>query len=123
MQESVKLNKLNNLLFVYNLIDTVIAPTRTTENTKSLLDVIIINKENYINLATVLDLGYSDHQAQLLCINVEIPKSGLVKVRKRQFTEEIVEEFKLLLLKESRQAVLSISEVNTKFNVFMDPIL
>jgi hypothetical protein len=58
-----------------------------------------------------------------LCINGEIPKSGLVKVRKRQFTEESVEEFMHLLLRESWQEVLSITEVNTKFNVFMDAIL
>jgi len=32
-----------------------------------LTDVIIITKENQNNLAAVLDLGYSDHQAQILC--------------------------------------------------------
>jgi hypothetical protein len=63
MQEGVKLNKLNNSLLMHNLINTVTAPTRITENTKSLLDAIITNKENYINLATVSDFRYSDHQA------------------------------------------------------------
>jgi hypothetical protein len=48
-------------------------PTRITKNIKSLLDVIVINKENYINPAVILDFGYSDHQAQILCINVENP--------------------------------------------------
>jgi hypothetical protein len=32
-----------------------------------------------------------------LCINAENPKIGLVKDRKRQFTEEVIEEFKYLL--------------------------
>jgi hypothetical protein len=58
-----------------------------------------------------------------LCINVEVSKSGVVKVTKRQFTEESIEEFKHLLFKKSWQEVLSISEVNTKFNVFVDTIL
>jgi hypothetical protein len=56
MQESVKLNKLDYLLLMCNLINTITARTRITENTKSFLDVFIINKENDINLATVLDL-------------------------------------------------------------------
>lgn len=33
----------------------------------------------HINLVTVLDLGYSYHQAQILCMNVENPKRRLVK--------------------------------------------
>jgi len=44
------------------------APTRITENTRSLIDVIIITKENQNNLAAVFDLGYSGHQAQILCV-------------------------------------------------------
>jgi len=39
----------------------VTAPTRITENTRSLLDVIIIIKENENNLAAVFNLNYSDH--------------------------------------------------------------
>jgi hypothetical protein len=64
-----------------------------------MFNVIVIRK-NHINLAPVLDLGFSDIYAQILCINVERQKSGLVKVKKRRFTEEHVEEFKYLLLKE-----------------------
>ena len=44
------------------------APTRITENTRSLIYVIIITKENQNNLAAVLDLGYSNHQAQISCV-------------------------------------------------------
>jgi hypothetical protein len=86
MKETTKLNEVKNVLLMHNLINTIMTPTRITENTKLLLDVIIINKENHINPATVLDLGFSDHQAQN-------PKSGLVKVRKRQFTKQSIEEF------------------------------
>jgi hypothetical protein len=123
IQESAKLNEVKNVLLVYNSINTVMTPTRITENNKSLLDVIIINKENHINPATLLDLGFSDHQVQILCIPVENPKSALVKVRKRQFTEKSIEEFRYLLLKESWQVVPLNSEVNSKFNAFMDTIV
>jgi len=34
------------------------------------MDVIITNKDNYEKLATVVDLGYSDHKAQILHLYV-----------------------------------------------------
>jgi hypothetical protein len=79
---------------VRNLVNTVTAPTRITENTKLLIGVIVI-KENHKNLAIVSDLGYSDHQGQM-CINTENAKRGLLKVRERQFSEENIQGFKYL---------------------------
>jgi uncharacterized protein YqkB len=57
-----------------------------------------------------------------MCIHVENPKGRLVK-KKKQFTEEIREEFKYLLHKESWQEVFLNTETNTKFNVFLDMIV
>ena len=68
-------------------------------------------------------MGFSHHHAQILCIHSENPKGRLVTKKKRQFTEEIIEEFKYLLHKESWQAVFVNSETNTKFNVFVDTII
>jgi hypothetical protein len=45
------------------------AQTRITENTQSFINVIITNKDNDINQATLLD-----QPTQILCINVENPK-------------------------------------------------
>lgn len=81
---------------MYNLINTVTFPTMITNNTVSLTDVILIDQQNYKILSTVLHFGYSIHQAQVLNIYVDKPKRGPVKVRKRQFTEESIEEFKYL---------------------------
>ena len=71
--------------------------------TESLIYIIIINKDNHINLA------------KILCINDEDPKRGLAIVRKWHFTGESVEEFKYLLHQESWQEVFVYSELNTKF--------
>jgi hypothetical protein len=57
---------LMDLLLRYNLENTVKSPTRITPNTKTLLDVIIINKAQYTTPATIVELGLSDHQAQML---------------------------------------------------------
>jgi hypothetical protein len=36
------------------------------KNTSTLIDVIILNKKYYVETATVIELGFSDHEAQVL---------------------------------------------------------
>lgn len=50
-------------------MNTVRCPTRITSSIKFLIDVIIINKDNQESVATVEDLGFSDHLAQMLRIS------------------------------------------------------
>jgi hypothetical protein len=66
MQESVRLHDMHELLLLHNLVNTVRSRTRVTKDTVSLIYVIITNKDNIGELATVMDLGYSDHKAQIL---------------------------------------------------------
>jgi hypothetical protein len=73
MHDNVKLQELKNLLMMYKLTNTVTSPTRITNNTIPLIDVIITNKQNYEISSTVLDLGYSDHEVQILHIYVNEP--------------------------------------------------
>jgi hypothetical protein len=88
-----------------------------TVYTESLIYVIIINKDNHINLATT-GFGLLRSQSKILCINDEDPKRGLAIVRKWHFTGESVAEFKYLLFQESWQKVFVYSELNTKFYNF-----
>jgi hypothetical protein len=74
---------------MYNLINTVKSPTRITNNTSSSIYVLKINKLNFENTTEVLDLGHSYHLAQILHTKVDKPKTGLLIVRKRKFTESI----------------------------------
>ena len=71
MQESKKLRDLQEILLLYNLVNTVTSPTRVTKNSISLIDVIITNKEITRDTATVIDLGYSDHMAQVLKLPIK----------------------------------------------------
>jgi len=73
---------------MYNLIHNVKLPTEVTNNTSSLIDGMIINNSYYDNTTEILDLGYSDHLAQILHIKTDNPKPRPVIVRKRQFTEK-----------------------------------
>jgi hypothetical protein len=76
LQDSAQLRALQNLLNTYNLINTVKSPTRVAKNSVSLIDVMIIDKLHCKNSTEVLDLGYSDHFAQMLHIKVNRPKTG-----------------------------------------------
>jgi exonuclease III len=71
MQESKKLRDLQEILLLYNLVNTVTSPTRVSKNSTSLIDVIITNKEITRDTATVIDLGYSDHMAQVLKLPIK----------------------------------------------------
>jgi hypothetical protein len=48
MHDNVRLQEVRNLLEYYDLINTVRSPTRITSCTKSMIDVIITNKDNQI---------------------------------------------------------------------------
>jgi len=65
-QESIRFYYMQELLSLHNLINTVGSPSRVTKNTVLLIDVIVTNKDSIGELATLMDLGYSDHKAQIL---------------------------------------------------------
>lgn len=66
----------------------VTVPAGIAENTRSLIAVIIITKENQNNLAAVLDLVYSNHQAQILCVIFKNWKRSLLSHEKAAFWEK-----------------------------------
>ena len=52
------------------MMNTVRSPTRITPCTESLIDVLITYKDIPILSTAVVDLGLSDHLAQILEINI-----------------------------------------------------
>jgi len=54
-----------------NLINIVKSPTRITYHSVSLIDIIIVNNINKEMFTVNMDLGYSDHLAQLLYTKVK----------------------------------------------------
>ena len=63
---SGKLADLQNLLFTNNLINAVKSPRRISNHSAALIYVLIVNNINNKLFTVNLDLGYSDHLAQLL---------------------------------------------------------
>jgi hypothetical protein len=66
LHEDGNLKDLTDLLLKYNLVNTAQSPTRIPKNTSTLIDLIIINKIYFMEPATIIELGSSDHKAQVL---------------------------------------------------------
>jgi hypothetical protein len=87
-----------------------------------LIDVIIINKDSPELRATVVDLGFSDYLAQIIKINTAKRKQQKQN-RRRQFTNNSVEEFKNLLSKQPWNEVFNHSDANSSLKAFIDILL
>ena len=62
------------------MMNTVRSLTRITPSTESVIDVVIIYKDIPILITAVVDLGLSDHLAQIVEINIgkEIGEQNLL---------------------------------------------
>jgi len=107
----------------YNLTNLVRLPTRITPTSKSLIDVVIINKQYSESEISVVEMGFSDHLAQVTKINTGNGKRNNILVAKRYFTNRNIEEFTQLLAKESWSEVLNHSDINASLREFVDSFL
>jgi hypothetical protein len=123
MEDNVRIQELENLLESYDLVNTVRSPTRITLSTESLIDVIVTNRENLEQRATVLDLGLSDHLTQVIRIHSEFGSNIKKVIVKRQFSNHRIEEFKNLLAQESWDEVVTQSDVNAALEKFLQIFL
>jgi len=89
MQVSVRLHDLQKLLSLHNLVNTVRPPTRVTKDTVSLIDAIITNKDSIGELATVMDLGNSNHKSQILQLNVKTIVRNVRKLNQGNILEKV----------------------------------
>jgi hypothetical protein len=120
IQYTDKLLDLQNLLIMNNLINVLKSPTRISNNSASLIDVLIVNSIKNECFTTNLDLGYSDYLAQLLYIKLKNLLKGPITTYKRFFTGKNVEQFQYLLQIEKWDEVSASNEPNTSFNIFTD---
>ena len=93
MVNNKSLQELQNLLESYDMINTVRSPIRITPSTESLIDVIITNNNNPVLSISVVDLGFSDHLAQIVTINIGKRKRRTKTIARRQFAYSSIEEF------------------------------
>ena len=123
MVENKRTQEVKNLLESYNLTNIVRLPTRITPTSKSLIDVVIINKQYSKSEISVVEMGFSDHLAQVIKINTGNKKIKNTLVVRRPLTNRNIEEFTRSLAKESWNDVPNQSDVNTSLKAFMDSFL
>ena len=122
LHESSNQSDLLGLLQRHNLINTIQSPTRITNNSNTLLDLMIINKIWYKSPASVLELGLSDHLAQILSITSSKPIQTPTKSWRRNFNKNNINKFTKLLEQVRWQDVNLVSEANAKFEWFISKL-
>jgi hypothetical protein len=70
-----------------------------------------------------MELGMSDHYAQILSIPIKSHGSSFYKIYEKQINEDNIQEFLYLLRQESWQEVYREVDVNQKYNKFLDNFL
>ena len=101
------------------MINTVKTPSRITPSTESLIDVIITNKDIPVLSTAVVDLGFSDHLAQIVKINIGERNRGSKMVVRRQFAHNSTEGFKCLLPKELLTDIYNCLDVNCSLEAIL----
>jgi hypothetical protein len=111
-----------DLMERYNFINTVHTPTRITKSTSSMIDLMFVNGCLYNSPTFNLDLGLSDHLAQMLSVVFYKSKSVSPITRRRKFNKHNLCKFMCILDKCSWLDVTTMHEVNTKFEIFMNKL-
>ena len=112
--------ELADLLQRYDLVNTVLHPTRETKSTSSLIDVMIINRTQYKILSTIYKLGLSDHHAQIFSLTNSEINNTTTKMWSRHFNKHNILKFSDSLTDLTWKEVFLKTEVNAKFEVFMN---
>ncbi|CAB4041213.1 Hypothetical predicted protein [Paramuricea clavata] len=105
--ENSKAKRLKELLNIYQLSQLIKKPTRTTESTKTLLDLIICKTDDPKTATTdVVELGISDHNLVYTCRKVGICKQKPKIIETRQYHKLNNAKFQ----NDLKQALLHINE-------------
>ena len=59
-----------------NLFQVISEPTKITDRTILLIDVILVSDDNLITESGVTDIGISDHSLVYCTLNMKIPKAA-----------------------------------------------
>ena len=124
--ESKEKHELNNILNSYNLTSIIDFPTRTKDNSSTLIDNIFLDKSN-LGMYTTCSVvnGLSDHDAQMLELHAGNLINNTNKYKTstiRKFDSNTINEFKDKLSSELWQNVFANdnNDVNSIFNSFLN---
>jgi hypothetical protein len=120
LETNNKKKQLDYLLGTYNLIGTVYFPTRTTNNSATLIDNIFIDNRRDYTIRPCIN-GLSDHDAQLIMLNnFPLPISNAEPAYIRNINKNTIAEFQLQLSWEQWDNVFGNNNVNDTFSNFLN---
>jgi hypothetical protein len=128
LQNAPKKKQLNSLLLSFNLFSITDFPTRSQNNSVSLIDNIFIDYSRVGKYQVFpLNTGLSDHDTQLLIIrniHLQIYKhnNSLISAR-RTFNKQSLLNFKIQLSYEMWEDVFNGNDTDTIFNSFLNTYL
>jgi exonuclease III len=122
---SSRKKQLNTLLLTYNLSSIVNFPTRSQNNSVSLIDNIFIDNSHSGKYRVYpMRNGLSDHDAQLLIFsNIYMQVSKFIISTRRMFSDQSLANFKWQLSFETWEDVFNGNDVDTIFNCFLNTYL
>ena len=106
-----------SLVIFYQLITT---PTRITDTSESLIDVIITSTSHLVNESGVMDTIISDHLPVYAVLNMKPPKPQPQYILTRSYKDYDGERFTAHLVSRSEElvSIFSVSNVNSKLDKF-----
>ena len=99
-----------------NLSLVITKPTRITDCTTSLIDVILVSDENLVT--GVADIGISEHSLVHCTLNMKIPKVAPSFVSTRSYKNYDPQSFCAAVSQASFDEVYHASDVNIKLSIF-----
>lgn len=121
LQDSNHRNEMLNIVNSFGFMHTVNSPTRITANSKTTVDQIFIKLCDLKYNTSVINMGYSDHEAQLLSIELNsnskcVPRTKVIE--QRDFSDDNIRVFNFMLSRETWEDVFCKTEVNSMFDSF-----
>ena len=120
-QSNLHTNDFLNLMLTYQIIPSIIRPTRVTEFTSTLIDNVFTNWVNNLMKSYIIYSDISDHFPTLLIINTKTKKHDEeINIEIRQFNSKNYLSFSAELKKVNWIALSNqCDDINTNFDNFM----
>jgi hypothetical protein len=125
MKDCPENTALGNFMLETNLNQLIITPTRITDTSESLIDVIITSASHLVNESGVMDTIISDHLPVYAVLNMKLPKPLPQYILTRSYKDYDGERFTAHLASRSQEliSIFSDSNVNSKLDKFNNVLL
>lgn len=126
LKENTNKVKFMNVLTSLNIITTINSATRISNSSISALDEILVDKNMLSYTTGNFNTGFSDHNATQITLDISsyAPNSPMSKFEwKRNFHKDKIKHFNILLSKENWETIYSETNINSKYNNFINVFL